>query len=105
AAIGDLGNRHAEFAADKRRTSLGRVAGPEEAHDARESSVAALDQMKAGLAARATRGFLAGYENAVAFPDEANRARIDAREINGDLERIVGLVHIDRGHALAREGV
>ena len=39
----------------------------------------------------------------VALDDDADGGRVDARQIDGDLDRVVGLVDVDRRRAFAGE--
>ena len=80
------------------------VARRGEAHDAREAAEAALDQVKAGVAARrAARAFSPTIEQRVALDDDADGGRVDAREIDGDLDGVVGLEDVERRRAFAGE--
>src|SRR6267142_4751783 len=67
APLGDFGDRHAEFAAAERYPRLRRVTCVGQPNDARESAVAALDQVKARLAARPARRLFARNQHAIAF--------------------------------------
>src|SRR5205814_2703249 len=67
APLGDLGDRHPQFAVDEGRARAGGVARAPEADDAREAAVAALHEMETRLAARPPGGFLAGNQDAVAL--------------------------------------
>src|SRR5262245_55203663 len=96
AAIVDLRNRDPQLAAGQRRLGMRRVAGVSEPHHAREAAVAALDEMKARFAARAAGGLLAGDQQAVPLGEHSNAGRLDAGQVDRDLERIVGLVDVER---------
>src|SRR5262245_5552178 len=101
ATVADLRNRYAQFAAGESRLGPRGVARAAEPHHAREAAVAALDEMKAGFTARPAGRLLAGDEPAVALDHHANRGTGDAGQIDGDLHRVVGLVDVDGGRALA----
>src|SRR3954467_10306466 len=103
ATVGKFRNRDAQFAFDEARARLRGIARASEPDDAREAAVAALDKMKAGLAPRPARRFFTGDQHRIALADDAHGRRIDAREIDGDLERVVGLVDVQRRRALAGE--
>src|SRR5207249_10304089 len=82
AAIASLRNRDTQLALGERRLGLRGVARTCEAHDAREPAVAALDQLKARLAADAPRGLLADDKNTVRLREDAHGRGIDARHVN-----------------------
>src|SRR5262245_14065475 len=95
ATIADLRKRDATLAVDERRASICRAAGPAQTHHSRETPVTARHQVKTRLAARPACALLAGHEHAVALGEHPNRSCVDARQIDGDLESVVGLVDIE----------
>src|SRR3954469_16766284 len=103
AAVRKFWNRDAQLAFDEAGARLRRVTGASEPHDPREAAVAALDEVKARLAPRPPRRFFTGDQHRIAFADDAHGGGIDAREIDGDLERVVGLLDVERRRALAGE--
>src|SRR5450631_2687657 len=93
-SLGDLRDRDAQLAVGQRGVGFGYVARPSKADRAREAPVAALDEMEARLPPRAARRFFSGDQDAVALADDADRGRIDARQIDRDLQAVVGFVDI-----------
>ena len=75
--------------------------GRREAHRAREPSESALDEMEARIASSATRNLLAGDQHDGAFDRDPHIGRVDRRQVDADLQRLVGFVHVDRRRALA----
>src|SRR4051812_44350791 len=104
AFLGYLRNRHTQLAVDERGPRLRGIAGSAETDDACEAAVAALDKMKAGFTARPPRRLFAGDQHAVPLADDPDGRGVDPGQIDGDLERVVGLVDVERRRALAREG-
>ena len=82
-----------------------RVARGRETNDPREAAESALDEVKARVAAPAARRLFAGDQHGRALDDDAKRRPVDARQVDGNLQRDVGLVDVDRGRALAGQGV
>src|SRR3954451_19331357 len=103
AAVGKLRNRDAQLAFDEARARLRRVARASEPDDPREAAVAALNEMKAGLAPGSPRDFFTGDQHRIALADDPHGGGINPWEIDGDLERVVGLVHVERRGAFAGE--
>ncbi|PYR28362.1 MAG: hypothetical protein DMF98_03180, partial [Acidobacteria bacterium] len=60
---------------------------------------------KARFAADAAPCFLAGNEDRVASGQQTHAFRGYARQIDDDVERLIGLVHIDRRRTLPSQGV
>src|SRR5262245_15412400 len=102
APVVHFGNADPQFAASQCRARAGRVARTPETHDARESSVAAFNEVEAGFA-RPPRRLLARDEQAVALRDEVNRLGGHAWQIGDDLQRVIGLVDVDWRRAFAGE--
>src|SRR5438132_7451289 len=101
AAIGNLGKGDLQLAGLVTRARLRGVARTSEPDDAREAAVAALDEVKARFAAHAPWRFFAGAQHAVAFRQQPHRFHVDARQIDHDLDRIVGFVDVDGRRAFA----
>src|SRR5262249_27957799 len=99
--VPDLGTRRGRFTGGESRLGPAGAAREAEPPHAREAAVAALDEMKARFTARPAGRLLAGDEHAVALDHHANRGTGDAGQIDGDLHRVVGLVDVDGGRALA----
>src|SRR2546421_444015 len=105
AAIGNLGKGDLQLAGLVTRARVRGVARTSEADDAREAAVAALDEVKARFAAHAPRRFFAGDQHAVAFRQQPHRFHVDARQIDHDLDRVVGFVDVDGRRAFAGQRV
>src|SRR6185295_7909550 len=101
AAVLDLRNRDPQLAVAERGPGLRRVRGARQADHAGEMAVAPFDEVKTRLAMSAARFFLAGDQDAVALADHPDRGRIDAGEVDGNLDRLVGLVDVNSWRTLA----
>src|SRR5262249_8865629 len=88
-----------QLAVVQRRLRTGGVARGGEADGSREASVAAFHQMKARIAAP-PRGFLAGDEDRAIFDEDANRTRVDAGQVDNDVDGLIGFEDIERRRAL-----
>src|SRR5437762_12228709 len=71
--------------------------------DASNAAVATLNQMKARLAAHPARRLVAGDEKRIAPAEQPDGFRRDARQVDHNFERLVGLEHVNRRRALARQ--
>jgi hypothetical protein len=98
-AIDDLRHRHMQLTVDQSRVRLRHIAGPAETNHAREAPVPALDEVKARFAKDAAWSLLADNQDRVASGQETHAFRGDARQIDDDVERLIGLVHVNRRRA------
>ena len=77
------------------------------ANGPRKAAEVALDQVEAGGGAlgEIRPFFFADHEHDAGFEQHADAVGRDARQIEHDLDRVLGLEHIDAGHAFARDHV
>jgi hypothetical protein len=104
-SLRDLRNGDPQFPFSERGPRPGGVARLTEADDASEAAVAALDEMEARFPPRSAGGFLAGDQHRVPFADDPHGSGIDAGQIDGDFEGVVGLVYVQRRRTLSRGGL
>ena len=104
ATVANFRNRNPEFAVCEPRACACRVAGTRETHGARETTEATLDKVKAGIGDAAPHRLFAHNEHRTVFYQHSDGAGLDPRQVDRDLNRIVGFEDIERGRALASEG-
>ncbi len=103
AAVGNLRQRDAQFAVAQRRGGPGRVDGDVDADGAGEAAEVALDQMEARRALRPRLGpvLLAGDDDHTGRDHDSEIGGRDARDVEHQLEGVVGLEDVEEGQAFA----
>ena len=98
----DLGQADPQLALFEDARAPG-VDGADEADDPRKASESALDEVETRVAAAAARALSPAIRTPCPFDHDAKGRPVDARQVDGNLDRRVGLEDVDRGvHSPAR---
>ena len=103
AAVHNLRQRDAELAVGQLGAAAARVARAQHPDRSHKTAELTLNETERRFGTRTARGFFPQDQHRIAPGEHANGRGVDTRHVDHDLDGIIALVNVDRGHAFANQ--